>query len=148
MFWSAELQIAVYECLTELLPETVGVHNAVPPETERKAPYVVIGAEITGIPGAFETQDSAGREETFYVHGFDNAHGSLRLKRIMDTIDRKLHDALFELGDPTTIAIAKLRNEFYEMRNEEVDDSAYFWRHGAIRYRALIHGVPAAPAST
>lgn len=136
--WLAELQRAIYERLNGNVP--CDVHNAVPPEPAARAPYVAIGAEITELPGDFETQDSDGSETTTYVHAWDDSRGTLRLVRIMAEVDKRLHDALLNLGG---VATAHLRRDFTTVLREQPDDDARFWSHGTIRYRCWVHGVAA-----
>jgi hypothetical protein len=132
---SAALQTAVFETLDGAI--TGNVVDEVSPD--EPAPYTVIG-EGTEQPNDTHTDD--GSDETITLHVFDNATGSVRIKRIVAEIDTLLHHQTLELAAESVYdngAIAYLTREFVEYLKEETEPGKY-WRHAVLRYRVHIQG--------
>lgn len=128
MIASDALQRAVFAALSGQV--TGSVHDEVPPNAT--SPYTAIG-EMTSVP--WETLDGDGSEETITIHVWSVARGSLEAKSIMGEIDAALHNQPLEIDG---VGLALLRREFAAL-NKELTSSGETWRHGMLRFRALMY---------
>lgn len=127
MIASDALQVAVYGALNGVI--SGGVYDHVP--TGAAAPYVVLG-ETTELP--WDLHDADGSEETITLHFWDDAKGSRRLKQLMAEADALLHNQTLGLSGASLVL---LRRDFVTVFRDAVSPDEV-WRHGVIRYRALI----------
>lgn len=127
MIASAALQKAVYVALGGI---TGGVYDEVPPSTA--SPYTVIG-ETTERP--WDTHDTDGSEETLVLHVWSSTKGSTQVKTIMAQIDALLHHQTLVMEGSAYLVM--LRREFVTVLKDETV-AGETWRHGVMRYRALI----------
>lgn len=127
MIASDALQEAVYQALNGYV--SAGIYDYVPPKAE--APYVVLG-ETTIVP--WDTHDTDGSEETITLHVWDDAKGSRRLKQVMQEIDAVLHNQILPVDGAVMV---QMRHDFSTTFRDAVSPDEV-WRHGVLRYRALI----------
>jgi hypothetical protein len=126
---SIALQKAVFAALNGNV--TGGVYDQIPVRTP--SPYTVIGETVSERP--WDTHDSEGSEEVIMIHVWSLSNGSVEVKEIMGEIDDLLHDASalpLETGD-----LVLLHRDYMTVLKEEVKPGET-WRHGVLRYRALI----------
>lgn len=128
MIASAALQKAVFVALSGNITGTV--HDEVPANTP--APYTVIG-ETTERP--WDAHDSDGSEETLTIHLWSSTPGSTQVKTILAQIDALLHHQSLALDGAPYLVM--LRREFVTVLKDE-SVTGETWRHGVMRYRALI----------
>lgn len=93
--------------------------------------YTVIGE--TAAESAWDTHDSDGSDEEPVIHIWSKAEGSVALKAEMALIDERLHWAPLAVAGAQLVS---LRRVFSTVIREEIDGEV--WRHGVMRYRALI----------
>lgn len=127
MIASDALQVAVYGALNGNI--SAAVYDHVPPNAQ--APYVVLG-ETTMVP--WDTHDSDGSEETITLHIWDDAKGTRRMKQVMQQVDTLLHHQSLQLDGA---GLVMLRQDFITTFRDAVSPDEV-WRHGVLRYRALI----------
>lgn len=128
MIASLALQKAIFAALNGAI--TGGVYDEVTPGAA--APYTVIGETASEVP--WDYHDSEGSDEEIMLHVWSRTTGSTQVKQIMAQIDDRLHDAkpVLETG-----SLVSLRRTFMTVIKEEVQ-AGETWRHGVLRYRALI----------
>jgi hypothetical protein len=124
---SGALQTALYAALNGAIG--AAVYDEVP--AGATGPYVVIGE---GTERPWDTMSDSGSEETVTLHAWSKATGTLEVKTLMAAVDAVLHDARLTLTGATMVI---MRREFVEVFKEP-DDAGGTWRHGVMRYRALL----------
>lgn len=127
MIGSLALQKAVYTALTGIAG--VGLYDEVP--TTAALPYVVIGQ--TSLERPWDTHDSEGSEEFVQIDVWSRYKGATQVKQVMAEVDNRLHDASMALEAGSLVL---LQRDFAQVLKETV--GAETWRHGVMRYRALI----------
>lgn len=132
MIASIELQRAIFAALNG---QIIGAVLDEFPVTGQKisGPYTVIGEVAAETP--WDTHDTDGSEEEPLIHTWSEARGSTEVKTIMAQIDARLHHVPLALDGGK--ALVMIKREFMTVLRE-VEDDGKVWRHGVMRYRALI----------
>lgn len=132
MIGEAVLQKAIYAALNGMTVggTAVGVYDELPTTTLTR--YVVIGE--TAVSRPWDTHDSEGSESFPTIHAWSKAKGSREVQLIMEEIDARLHNVKLVLDTGSTVL---LQRDFSQVLREEVN-TGETWRHGVMRYRALI----------
>lgn len=130
MIGASVLQAAIYTALTTPAI-SVQVFDEVPQGTTL-AKYAVIGT--VPFERQWDTHDTEGSEQFHQVDVWSNAKGAREVQLIMEEIDARLHN------QPLTMAsgqLVLLQRDFANvLKDQPVPGET--WRHGVIRYRALI----------
>lgn len=130
MIAASVLQTAIYTALTTPAM-SVQVFDEVPQGTDLTK-YVTIGE--TAFERAWDTHDSEGSEQFPQVNAWSSAKGSREVQLIMEEIDARLHN------QPLTLAsgqLVLLQRDFATVLREQPNPGET-WRHGVLRYRAII----------